>query len=97
MDLVGVAVLGLAVARLTRIVTTDKVGEQMRAAVVQKLGAESMTAYFVHCPWCVSIYTGTLLAAGYVLLGDSWVYQLPALALATSYVAGALDRFTDGE
>lgn len=97
MDLVGVAVLGLAVARLTRVVTTDKVGEKLRIAIIRRAGAESLLSYFLVCPWCVSIYTGTLLAAGYVLLGDSWIYQLPALALAASYIAGALDRFTDGE
>jgi hypothetical protein len=97
MELMGVAVLGLAVARLTRLVTTDKIMEPFRFWAARKLGADSFWLFGLHCMWCVSMYTGALLAAGYVLLGDSWVYQIPALALAASYIAGALDRFTDGE
>jgi hypothetical protein len=97
MELMGVAVLGLAVARLTRLVTTDKIMEPFRFWAARKLGADSFWLFGLHCMWCVSMYTGALLAAGYVLAGHSPWYQIPALALAASYLAGVLDRLTDGE
>lgn len=93
----GVAVLVLAVARLTRLVTTDKVTESLRIRVVNRWGADAMISYFVHCPWCVSVYAAAPLAVGYVLAGDTWWYQIPALLLAASYITGALNRFTEAD
>jgi hypothetical protein len=49
-------------------------------------------AYFITCPWCLSIYFGTMSAVAFVALYRmNWWLIIPA-ALAFSYTAGLLAR-----
>jgi hypothetical protein len=73
------SVYALAVARVTRIITADKITEGLRGRVIRwadrRAGIDPadpfaptpLLSYFVTCPWCVSIYVGAV-AAG-VLVG----------------------------
>lgn len=111
-------VYALAVARLTRMVTADKILERPRVAIVKwawrqshswvkaepkdvqdKALAMVMTnhadhppalAYFVFCPWCVSIWIAAGMAPVVWFWGARPGLFVPALALAFSYVTGFL-------
>lgn len=53
-DPVVLAVGGLAVHRLTRLLVEDEILRPVRERIAPD--DESRLAYFVTCPWCVSIY-----------------------------------------
>ena len=92
MDFITLAVIALATARLTRLVTTDKITETPRNALVRWLGAESKTAYLIHCDWCSSIYTGAgVTALVWWQPQTVWI----AVALAASHVTGYLASRTE--
>ncbi len=95
MDFISLALAALATARITRLITTDTVTASVRAAVVQRLGAESKLAYLVHCDWCVSIYVGTATATAWQATGGSAWFQIPALALAASHLTGFMASRTE--
>ena len=88
MDLITFAVAALATARLTRLVTTDRITQAPRSALLRRLNADSLLAYLIVCDWCASVYAGAGVAAG-VAWGPSWSMWVLA-ALAYSYVAGWL-------
>ena len=90
MDPITLLVAALVTARLTRLVTTDKITQAPRRWVLLRLDPDSLLAYLIVCDWCVSFYTGVGVAAAGVVTGQwSW-HWAPALVLAFSYVAGWL-------
>ena len=90
MDLITFAVAALATARITRLITTDRITQAPRNRILRKLNPEGLLAYLVVCDWCVSVYAGGL-AVGVVILGGRPGFWVLA-ALAFSYVAGWLAR-----
>lgn len=90
----------LATARLTRLVTMDRIFLAPRRALLRRLirqhGADHLLPYMVTCDWCVSVYAGAGVAAAWVTVGDTLWFQAPAAALAFSYAAGFL-AFKEGE
>lgn len=48
----------LAVFRLTRLVTTDRITRRLRGLVERNTRDGSEWAYLVGCDWCVSAYVG---------------------------------------
>ena len=90
MELIPIAVAALAVARLTRLVTSDRITEAPRNWALARLPDGPLLAYLVVCDWCVSVYTGAAVAAAGAWAGAwSWGWA-PPVALAFSYVAGWL-------
>ena len=88
MDL-GILLLAvLATARLTRLVTEDKITERPRRYLAK--GAPGVLSYFIHCPWCVSIYTGSAVAVSWWLWGGAAWHTASMLALAASHITGEL-------
>lgn len=86
------AVAALVTARLTRLVTTDRITAAPRAWLLRRLDSDGLAAYLVVCDWCASFYTGLAVAAVYLWV-PWWTWlQVVALGLAFSYVAGALAR-----
>jgi drug/metabolite transporter (DMT)-like permease len=88
-------VLALAVARVTRLVTTDEVTLPLRTWVIRKWGEDGKAAYFIFCPWCVSIWVSMLLIPPTFLTPHEpgWVEQvwLALLAIgATSHLTGLI-------
>ena len=83
-------VAALATARVTRLITQDRILDAPRNAVLRTLPDGHLLAYLVTCDWCVSIYTGTLTAVGGAWAGWWPWAAAPAVALAFSYVTGWL-------
>lgn len=87
----------LAVARLTRLVTIDRITLFFRRWVVSRWGEDSGVTYLVHCSWCTSIWLAFPLAGAWAMLSlpmTQWWVVLPA-ALAISYVAGLLSQIEE--
>ena len=90
MDAITLLTAALVTARLTRLVTTDRITQTPRNGLLRRLPADSLTAYLVVCDWCVSVYVGAGVGAAGAALGAwSWWWALP-VALVSSYVAGWL-------
>jgi hypothetical protein len=84
----------LAFARLTVLLTRDFITEppRDRLATALKERGHNRLAYFVLCPWCVSIWLAIPAAPIIYAYGQSpWLF-VPALGLALSAVAGSLAR-----
>jgi hypothetical protein len=94
MDTLTLLLSLLAVARLTRLVTDDKVLERPRLALLRRLvdrrGEDSMLAYLVLCPWCVSPYVGAGVMSAWWAWGDTRMFTAAVAVLAASHVAGFL-------
>lgn len=95
MDTVTLALLCLATARLSRIVTTDRILNWPRSRLVRRLGGAHPLSYFVVCDWCVSIYAGVGVAAAWHLWGDTRWFVAVSVALAASHVSGYLASRTE--
>jgi hypothetical protein len=88
------AVYLLAFARLVVLLTRDFITEPPRDRLAKALKerGHNRLAYFVLCPWCVSIWLAIPAAPIIYAYGDSpWLF-VPALGLALSAAAGALAR-----
>lgn len=90
MDLITLLTAALVTARITRLITSDRITEAPRNALLRRLDAEGLWAYLLVCDWCVSVYVGLGVAAAGAWAGAwSWPW-VPPVALAFSYVAGWL-------
>lgn len=91
----------LAVARVTRFITTDVLIETPRNAVLRWLVRDERTtfahklAYLISCDWCSSIYVGAGAACAYAVWGETMPFMAVTLALAASYVTGFLATITE--
>jgi hypothetical protein len=92
MEPITLLIAALATARLTRLVTTDRITEAPRTWALRRLPSEGLLAYLLVCDWCVSVYTGAAVASAGAWAGSwPWAWAVP-LALAFSYTAGYLAR-----
>ena len=93
----------LAVARVTRLITTDVLFEGVRSRAVKALiehdGEPSLVrgkiAYLIVCDWCASVYVGAAAAGAYWTWGETMPYMATVLALSASYVTGFLATVTE--
>lgn len=92
MDTITLLLTVLATARLTRLVTADRITERPRLALVNWAITREHDAveYLITCPWCVSIYAGTGIGAAWWAWGDARWFTAAAAALAASHVTGLL-------
>lgn len=84
-----------ATARLTRLITTDKILERPREALLDRLNPHGMITYMLGCRWCVSIYVGaaaTIYAT--ITAGNVWC-MAPMAALTASQATGILASMED--
>ncbi|WP_067671782.1 hypothetical protein [Nocardia miyunensis] len=92
-SILTLAVFVLSAARLTRIVTTDRIGEPIRKAIVDKFGNASMITYLSFCPWCLGWWVCAVLAwPTAVVAGLPWWWGF-GLWPAGSYLVGVLARW----
>ncbi|TRV72553.1 hypothetical protein FKN01_29620 [Streptomyces sp. 130] len=80
----------LAGARLTRLITQDRITRAPREWALRRLPDGHLLAYLLVCSWCVSMYVGTATAASWMAWGDHWVFRGVTAALGMSYVVGWL-------
>jgi hypothetical protein len=90
----------LAVARLTTIITTDEITHPLRQALINHLNpVNRLHRWAVYaiggaddnangCPWCVSVWVGSVTAPLVWAWPTSPILLVPMLALAASQVAG---------
>lgn len=90
MEPITLLVAALATARLTRLVTRDRITHAPRRWLLRRLNPEGLAAYLVVCDWCGSVYIGGAVAAAGAWHGTwSWYMAFP-LAMAFSLVTGQL-------
>lgn len=85
----------LAVARLTKLVVSDRIGHPLRAAVLKRSGDDGWLTFGVHCPWCVGMWFALVAAPLWWFWGDTPWFVIPCLALALSYAVGLLAKLED--
>jgi hypothetical protein len=87
----------LAVARITRLLVEDRLTVAYRRWTINRWGENSLPAYLVHCPWCMSIWIAALVMPVSILLPYffPWltIYFVAALAIpAASFCTGLLTK-----
>lgn len=95
MDAITLILAGLATARITRLITTDRITAAPRRWVLNRLDEQGLMAYLIVCNWCASVYVGAAMTAA-VVWAWNWA-QYPAMALAFSHLAGYLAARTETE
>lgn len=88
------AIYLLAFARVIVLLTRDDITAppRDRLATALKDRGHNRLAYFVLCPWCVSVWLAIPAAPIIYAYGHHWWLFVPALGLALSAAAGALAR-----
>jgi hypothetical protein len=85
-------VLALACYRLTRLVLEDEIVAPLRERIWRRYSPTSGNniGYLITCPWCTSIWVGSLLVVMYKIAPEPAFYVSCAFAL--SAIAGLIDR-----
>ena len=90
MDTITLLVAALATARITLLITTDRITRAPREWLLRRMDADSLGAYLIVCNWCVSVWAGAGMAVAGAAYGSwPWIWAVP-LALAFSMTAGVL-------
>lgn len=87
--LIIIALAVFATARITRMITVDRVTRAPRQFVVRKAGTKSLISYFVFCPHCVSIWVAAAVSAL-----AWWPGQLDTLMLMPGWLGYPLTWLT---
>lgn len=85
--------LTLSAYRLTRLVTTDSLTEELRSSINDRFGADSKLAVLISCPWCSSVFI-----ASAVFLVERYLWQPPLwmLGMVASYaIIGFLGTYDE--
>lgn len=94
MDLIQFLLALGATARITRFVTSDLLGQPIRATVERRFGDDSRAAYLMTCPWCASIWISAAVLAAALLLPGLW-FTAAAAWLTISYLYGLTASLLD--
>lgn len=89
MNALDYIILGLAVYRITRLVTTDTILEKFREFVWRKSPPEKNgIGYLITCNWCTSIWVSSLVFSMYKMMTEPTIFVCSIFAL--SGVAGII-------
>jgi len=82
-------ILALAAFRITRLITTDRIFDELREKIWNKYPPTRLNiGYLITCDWCTSIWVAPIVIFSYVLVPS--VVFVVSLVLATSAVVGFL-------
>lgn len=95
MDAVNLVLIALATARITRLITSDRITQPLRTAIVRRLKDGSELAYLLMCDWCVSIYVGFGVTLAWWYFSNTAAFAVAAIALSASYITGWLASRTE--
>lgn len=79
----------LAVARVTRLITTDTILDPPRSWLLRRLQSERLK-YLIVCDWCMSIWVAAAITPIAWHHSHTPWYLIPATALAASHMTGLL-------
>jgi hypothetical protein len=87
-------IYALAVARVTGLITSDSLTEDLRDGIIAWLDDRPKTlgnylSILIGCPWCAGMWVSLIAAPLVWFWGASPVMLVPAIALAFSQVTGA--------
>lgn len=77
-----------AIARLTRLITSDYIARHIRVWAIRRFGPDHDLAYLVTCPWCLSVWIAAALTPAAWFWGEHPGFVIPAAALTISYLIG---------
>lgn len=86
LDLFSFLILSLATFRVSRLLTTDVIFEDLRDRIWKKFSPLTKFGYLFTCIWCMSVWVALVLVICYTIIPT--VTLLVALPLAFSAVAG---------
>ena len=91
---IGVFILlTLAVARTSRLISVDRIFQPLRRWAVNKYTEDALISYWLHCPWCTSIwfaFPAAIIWAVVTLPLAWWWLAVPAW-LTMSHLTGLLN------
>lgn len=87
----------LTVARITRLLTADKLTDWIREELIRWRGIDSLSAYLFHCRWCMSVWVAFALAPAAVHFTHLDWWLIPFIAFPASHATGLLVRAEPGE
>jgi len=88
-NFLDLAIAGLAVYRLTRLIVKDEVLSSLRNKVWNRFPPEkSSFGYLLTCPWCISIWAASLIQISRIIVPDAT--RGVEIVLALSALAGLL-------
>ena len=99
MDAAVVGVWVLAVARLTRLLTADRITDFLREAAwkISKGNRDGMVWYLSNCAWCMSLWVGLATAPLMLHTIGLSMWWTPMFALAASWFAGVSAENFEGD
>lgn len=89
-DILALLLTCLATARVTRLITEDRIFQAPRRWLLMRMGEERLSSYLLVCPWCMSLYVGAGAAGAWYAWGDQRWFLAVCAVFAFSYVAGFL-------
>ena len=90
-NIIDYLILGTAIYRLTRLVTTDTILERVREKVWKKFPPhKNGIGYLITCNWCTSIWVATLVFSMYKMATEPTIFVSTILSL--SAFAGFISR-----
>lgn len=99
----SLVLMTLAVARVTRLITTDVLFDEPRTWLVRRVLAphpegviRNKIGYLLTCQWCASVYVGAAGAGAWYAWGETMPFMAITAALAASYVTGFLASTQEG-
>lgn len=84
-----------ATCRITRFITKDTLAAGFRSWTAGRFGEDSKTSYLVNCSWCTSIWVSAGVVTLAHLIGGTVAFQVVALILTVSYIAGVASEWID--
>lgn len=88
MTLLSFVITALAVARLTRLATSDYLTERPRHWV--QAHVPEMVAYLIGCPWCLSMWVAAVIVPVAALWWHVLAVQIVLGVFACSHLTGLL-------
>jgi hypothetical protein len=92
--MIFVVILSLATYRATRLIIRDDIFQPVRERIWDRYPPETNKfGYLFTCEWCTSIWLGSLFVLWSIISPE--VFELVALGLSASAVAGLLTAYED--
>lgn len=82
--LLPLLIAALAVARLARLITIDRISMPLRVRIQAWNGDMGWWTYLTNCPYCMSVWIGMAVAPLYWWFGNTPGFLIPAIGLALS-------------